>query len=174
MGKGETIDAPLLPFSDPQLFRIKGLQRKGSRKVTPKPAASCRDQRRSRRGRSARPQGSGSKPDGRNSKLGGRKSKPVGRKSKSGGRKSKPGGRKSKCLLPLKSRPFNGLRPTLAGGLGVTRKLRARLISVFFYGRWRLKEGLVRSGSWVHVSRDFWFTEETVEPRFLLLQWLPA
>src|ERR1700674_4823783 len=99
MGKGEIIDAPLLPFSDPQLFEIKGLQRKGgpeSNSSSRPPPAGTKDD--PRRGRPARPQGSGSKPDGRNSKLGGRKSKPVGRNSKPGGRKSKPGGRNSKCL----------------------------------------------------------------------------
>src|SRR6202158_3147924 len=93
-----------------------------------------------------RPQGSGSKPDGRNSKLGGRKSKPVGRKSKPGGRKSKLGGRKSKCSISVKSRSFNGLRPTPAGSLGLTRKTRARPTNLNFCSRLAIERRVVLTG----------------------------
>ena len=105
------------------------LRRNLPRYVTPKPASSCRDQRRSEGDfRPAMPQGTVSRPDGRKSKLGGRKSKPAGRKSKPPGRKSKSGGRKSKSHFVHESCLFNGLSPNSAGGLGdCARFIRAPL-----------------------------------------------
>jgi hypothetical protein len=45
----------------------------------------------------------------------------------------------------VKSKSFNGLRSTPAGGLGVTPKMRARLIRLNFCGRRRLRRRAVRS-----------------------------